>query len=984
MAPFPNPVARLGALAQNALEVARFGGLETGEEAAPFEVVHAHPVYKLRRYYADHVRADAPAVILVPPMMLAAEVWDVSPHASAVRELHRAGVDAWVVDFGSPAEIEGALERTLADHVIAVSDAVDEVRAIVGKDVHLGGYSQGGMFCYQAAAYRRAKGLSSLVTFGSPVDTRNAVPFGLPEEVVEKGAALLAEIFGARNSPLPAWASRAGFRMLDPAKAVRQQVDFVRQLHDREALLPREAQRRFLQVDGFVAWPGPALADFMRQFVAHNRMLRGGFVIEDRLVTLADISCPVLTFVGEVDEIAPPASVRPIVFAAPRADVYEKVLRAGHFGLVVGSAASRETWPAVAAWTKWREGAGTLPEDILPASSEPGAVVPSAGVAPRVGYGLELAAGVGAGLVRGAVSTARSTASTVRELGVEAAEQLPRLTRLEQTRPRTRTSLALMLDEQQDKDPDAVLFLFEDRAHTQSAAKHRIDSVVRGLISLGVRQGEHVGVLMEMRPSALTAVAALNRIGAVAVLLRPDGAVTREAQLGQVSRIVCDPQHREVAAQVDAQILVLGGGAEERDLGPGVVDMERIDPEQVDLPRWYRPTPGRARDLAFVLFTGEGERTRVNRITNGRWLLSAVGTASSASLRPGDTLYSVTPVYHPSGLLVGIGGAVAGGARIAMARQFDPSTFWDEVRRYGVSVVTYTWTMLRDIVEAPQNPGELHHPVRLFVGSGMPPALWARTLERFAPAGVVEFYTSSVGKAVLVNLGGTKKVGAMGRRLPGSARVRIAAYDLDAGRLQTGKDGFAVECEREEVGMLLAEAETDDPTGTDSALRGVFRRDDAWLATGDLFRRDADGDYWLVDPVGSLIHTADGAIPSAPIRDALGRVASVDMSVCYGAPMPSGRALAVAAVTLREGQELTAAQVTEALARLDPGSRPALVRVVAELPVTTWFRPLSGALRAEGVPKVGGDLPVWTFDSSRAAYRKLTLATRKRLVDGDG
>ena len=33
------PVQRAGALAQNALEVARFGGLETGEDASPYEVI---------------------------------------------------------------------------------------------------------------------------------------------------------------------------------------------------------------------------------------------------------------------------------------------------------------------------------------------------------------------------------------------------------------------------------------------------------------------------------------------------------------------------------------------------------------------------------------------------------------------------------------------------------------------------------------------------------------------------------------------------------------------------------------------------------------------------------------------------------------------------------------------------------------------------------------------------------------------------------
>ena len=69
-----------------------------------------------------------PPVLLVPPMMLAAEVYDVSPSTSAVTILREHGVDPWVVDFGAPEREEGGLERTLADHVLAVSDAVDRVR----------------------------------------------------------------------------------------------------------------------------------------------------------------------------------------------------------------------------------------------------------------------------------------------------------------------------------------------------------------------------------------------------------------------------------------------------------------------------------------------------------------------------------------------------------------------------------------------------------------------------------------------------------------------------------------------------------------------------------------------------------------------------------------------------------------------------------------------------------------------------------------
>ncbi len=965
-----SPVSRAGAAAQNALEVARFGGLETGEEASPYEVVATRPNYRLRRYFPPEKKSEerGSPVILVPPMMLAAEVYDVSPSATGVGTLHSQGVDPWVVDFGAPEHEEGGLERNLTDHVLAVSDAVDLVRKATGKDPHLGGYSQGGMFCYQAAALRRGEGLASLITFGSPVDTAAAMPLGIPEDVATRIADILAVSPLARTA-VPAWMSRMGFRMLDPVKAARQQLDFVRQLHDREALLPRERQRQFLQANGWVAWPGPALAEFLKQFVAHNRMLEGGFVIDERLVTLADIKCPILTVVGEVDEIAPAAAVRAIVRAAPRAEVYELTLRAGHFGLVVGSTSTTTTWPSVAGWTRWRDAGAELPDTIKKAEMA-AELAESPGATARAGYGLNLAGGVASNLARSGFAGISRTVTSLRALGEEAFSELPRLIRLDQVRPRTRISLGKILDEQADDHPEQVFFLFEDRAHTHAAAKHRIDSIVRGLISVGIHQGEHVGVLMEPRPTALTVVAALNRLGAVAVLLRPDGAVEREAELGEIARVVSDPEHMAVAADAGVQVLVLGGGGGPRDLGSGVVDMEQINPDEVKLPGWYKPNPGRARDLAFILFTGSGDRTRPNRITNRRWILSAFGTAASASLSEADTVYSVTPVYHPSGLMVSFGGAIAGGARIAMARDFDPATFWDEVRRYGVTVGTYTWTMLRDLVEADPNPNERHHPVRLFMGSGMPKGLWTRVIERFGPARVVEFYASTQGEVVLANVSG-QKVGAMGRPLPGSARVRIAALDLEAGKLLTTDDGFARECDVNEIGVLVSEVDPDVNPTAETPLRGVFRPDDAWVATGDLFRKDSDGDFWLLDSITTLIRTDDGPFAPTPVRDALWSIPAVDLAVCFGVPDPDGaNALVVGAVTLRKGEKLTLAALDDALAVLPEKARPHFVRVVPEIPVTTWHRPNTTPLRALGVPD-GKKGVAYRLESS-GGYKKLT------------
>jgi putative long chain acyl-CoA synthase len=958
------PAARLGAAAQNALEVARFGGLATDEEPSPFEVVAEQRVYRLRRYYPDQGEGGPP-ILLVPPMMLAAEVYDVSPATSAVTILRDHGADPWVVDFGAPEREEGGLERTLTDHVLAVSDAVDRVRRASGRDVHLGGYSQGGMFCYQTAAYRRSEGIGSLITFGSPVDTRAAMPFGIPEQVATAVADLLANS-AFRRVALPAWASRTGFRLLDPAKSLRSRIEFILQLHDREALLPREGQRRFLETEGWVAWPGPALAEFLRQFIAHNRMLEGGFVIEDRLVTLADIACPILSFVGTVDEIAPARGVRAIRQAAPRAEVYEAALPAGHFGLVVGSKSNEISWPTVAAWAHWCSGEGELPEIVKPVADEDEQLELVPRVSNRLEYGLELAAGIGSGVAHSVLGAARRTVRTARELALETASQLPRLVRLEQIQPGTRISLGSLVEERRRRAPEDVFFLFEDRAYSSREINERIDNVVRGLISIGVRRGEHVGVLMPNRPSALALAVALSRLGAVSVLLRPDGDVAREAQLGKATRIIADPERAPLAAGLGTvHTFVLGGGGGPRDLGvPLTTDMEQIDPGAVRLPKWYRPDPGRARDLAFIVFTGEGERTRMSRITNGRWAMSAFGTASSAALGPGDTLYSVTPLYHPSGLMMSVGGAVAGRARLAMAAHFDTSTFWDEVRRYGVTVASYTWTLLHDLVEAPPHPGERHHPVRLFIGSGMPGGLWRRVERRFKPARVLEFYASTEAGAILVNLRGAKR-GSMGRPLPGSAEVRIAAYDLEAG-IELGKDGFARECDTDEVGMLLARVRANEPLSS-VPLQGVFAPDDAWLVTGDLFRRDSDGDYWRIDGVGDVIRTAAGPVFTAPIRDALGALPAVDLAVAYGVTADrSDDQVALAAVTLRADEELTGEDIDAALESLPADERPAIVHVVDKIPVTTWFRPMTGPLRDAGIPQAAEG--VWRLEPDSGGY----------------
>ncbi len=962
------PIQRLVATAQNGLEVLRVGGLESQRASSPFEVVEETKMYRLRRYFAADVDADRPVIVLVPPMMLDADVWDVSPDKGAAGVLHELGIDVWVIDFGSPATREGGWERSMADHVVAVSEAIDFVVGHTGRSVHLGGYSQGGMFCYQAAAYRQSKDLLSVVTFGSPVNLIAALPLGIPAGIAIKGAGFLADHVFTRL-PITDTMARTGFQLLDPVKTVRSRIDFVRQLHDRDALLPREAQRRFIEQEGWVPWSGPAVAELLKQLVVHNRMMSGGIVINDRLITLADITCPILAFIGEVDDIGQPVAVRGIRNAAPRAEVYEIDVRAGHFGLVVGSTAATQTWPAVADWMRWREGAGDKPEILLDMSfdaADESPLTPLTRLLQTAGSVAEVGVGVGRTVVEAAANTLRGSA----ELSGEAARTLPRLVRLGSIQPHTRISLGSLLAEQGKRAPIGECFLFEDRVHTNAAVNTRIDNVVRGLIEVGVRPAHRIGVVMETRPSALVTVAALSRLGAVAVLLAPGSDLAQAIDLTEIDTIVTDPDNLEGVAETGHKVLVLGGG-DARGLAvptdARIIDLEQIDPAAVTVPDWYRPNPGRARDLAFVLVSGTGAAMEAKLITNYRWALSAFGTASAADLGRSDTVYCLAPLHHSSGLLVSVGGAVAGGSRIALARNLDPAKFPEEVRRYGVTVVTYTWTMMREILDSEQSSLERSHPVRLFIGSGMPVGLWRRTLERYAPARVVEFYASTEGDVVLANVSGVK-VGCKGRPVPGTARVALAAYDPVAEKFFEDERGFIRLAEPNEVGLLLGRVSADAPL-PQGGMRSVFEPGDAWVPTENLFRQDADGDYWLLDHKRLLVKARRGAVFTQPIIDILGEIRDVDLVVAYGVPY-RGKDIAIAAVTLHDGGELTAAKVTATLSGLQPSERPEVVHVVDSIPVGSSYRPKPGPLREAGLPMPGER--TFFYDDAAGEYAVLT------------
>ena len=808
-------------------------------------------------------------------------------------------MDVWLCDFGSPESEADGLKRTLDEHLMAIDAAIEHIASETGKSVHVAGYSQGGLFVYQVVAYRKCRDVASVITFGSPVDFQRNLPRNFDRDLTHNVVSSVRNaLSGALDSVpgLPGNFTSLVFKMVSPSKEIKYLRMMFGILDDKEALSKVEPMRRFLGGEGFVAWPGPAFRSFLDNVVVQNRMMVGGFVVNDHTVSMADITCPILYFVGEQDEFARPPSVRAIARVTSSDEIHELSLQCGHFGLVVGSRALEHVWPTVGHWVKWKSGVGIKPDNIslVDAQSKLGV---------RQGHGKPVDESLSGAFKDLLTDVFENTGDSLREMtGVMRwmRWQMPRLLRLVNLRG-AGLSMGHILDEQARQIGEQTFFMWSDMAFSFSEANYRVNRIANALAQEGVKPGDHVGVMMDNHPDYLACLGAISRLGAVGVLVNPGarGDVLEHAlEAGAVTRVIASENHYEgvVKCVEKSQVIVTGTGSQEdgvarlEDLVRHTSDM--LDPHLV-------PNPGKPGDLALLMFTsGTTGLPKAARISNRRWFMAATASAAAAGLNPDDTVYCTLPLYHATGLLLGAGGALVSGCRLALGAKFSVSKFWDDVHRTGATVVFYVGELCRYLVSAPELSNERNHSIRLFIGNGLRADVWSQLRHRYGRVRVCEFYGSTEGNVVLANLTG-QKIGSVGRVPFGLQEVELVKYHVDEDTYVRDQAGFMVACEENEPGMLISKILVNNPFShfdgyTDAeaterkVLRDVFEPGDCWFASGDMLRRDADGDFWFEDRVGDTYRYKGENVSTEEVLRVISRAPCVGLATVYGVK-PDGR-----------------------------------------------------------------------------------------------
>jgi acyl-coenzyme A synthetase/AMP-(fatty) acid ligase len=211
----------------------------------------------------------------------------------------------------------------------------------------------------------------------------------------------------------------------------------------------------------------------------------------------------------------------------------------------------------------------------------------------------------------------------------------------------------------------------------------------------------------------------------------------------------------------------------------------------------------------------------------------------------------------------------------------------------------------------------------------------------------------------------------------GDVQVLIGAYDFRSDSLLRDGRGLCLEASDDEPGILLARIDEADARSRVDALSGdqadaevlvrdVQRPGDLWYFTGDVMRRDPQGEHWPLDRVTDVIHTSQGLAFTRPIEDVLYELPDVRVAVVTSARAPRGEQHPEATLVMTARHTELAELLTRAvMLHLSPHERPRNVRVVDQVPMTDGNRPFKSALRAGPVQPAQVR---YRYDEKRARY----------------
>jgi crotonobetaine/carnitine-CoA ligase len=403
-------------------------------------------------------------------------------------------------------------------------------------------------------------------------------------------------------------------------------------------------------------------------------------------------------------------------------------------------------------------------------------------------------------------------------------------------------------------DNKVLHFDYENAGFTYTQLNARVNQYANALRSEGIKPGDHVAVMLPNCPEFPLTWLALAKLGAVMVPLN------NRYQAVDMEYVLNDSDATVLV--IDAQFIPTFQEARPRT--PAVKKVYRVGPGRQDLGKLFSELADAASDefaavdpaldnLMNIQYTsGTTGFPKGCMLTHEYWL--TMGKSAAENLVQGDVFLVVTPFYYmdPQWELLM---CMTAGATMVLTRKYSASNYLKLIHKYKV---TAAWaTMAAWTLKQPESPDDKNHHLRFVLFGAFPPHLHKKFEERFNVRAREAYGMTEIGMGTLVALEDDRMTGSGSVGKPPYYRS-TKIVDNDGNPVKPG-----------EIGELLIKGP--------GIFKGYYNKPEAtaeafvgdWFRTGDIFRQDEKGYFYIVGRIKDMIRRTGDNISASEVEHVL-------------------------------------------------------------------------------------------------------------------
>ncbi len=582
--------------------------------------------------------------------------------------------------------------------------------------------------------------------------------------------------------------------------------------------------------------------------------------------------------------------------------------------------------------------------------------------------------------------------------------RIPQVTKvadlLTHRRPEDTDSLGTYLEKNAEKFPENTAILFEDIKYTQKEFNEAINRYANYFLSLGLKKGDVVAILMDNRPEFLFLIGATAKIGAVSSLINTaqrSGTLKHSLTVVPTKYFIIGEECFDVFEEVRPGLEF----TTERKLFY-VPDKNKIDTPSsyIILPEAVRESdicnPGTAQKvmlkdrLVYIFTSGTTGLPKAAIITHYH-TTSALHYWGHIVLemKPEDIMYISLPMFHSNSFNIAFSAAIAGGSTMALSRRFSVTHFWKDIRKHKATAFNYIGEVCRYLINQPPKPDDLDNSIEKIAGNGMNNDIWKAFKNRFGIDKVYEQYGATEVNFALTNLFNLDCT--IGTSLGSFAIVK---YDLETEEpIKDGK-GLLQRVDVGEVGLMLIEITspltfsgyTNRKATEKKTIRDAFTKGDLWMNTGDLLRDIGFGHAQFADRLGDTFRWKGENVSTDEVANVIIGFGQILQAAVYGVTIPNtdGRAGMASIVVDVTSEELDTKGLAQYLKQSLPSyAVPIFIRQKTKFQTTSTHKIQKNELKKEGFdPNIVSDR-LYVLLPGSSQYVPLTSSLYEEIVNGE-